>query len=230
MHHATDSHAIYNRTDITGNGHGSELGNGHRNGHCDEDGNGKGKINKMRKSRQRMATWNVTGLGDHIPEIVEIMKKRKIAVLGISDSKTKGSGSKQIDINFVYTWSERGTHADNGSGFILDEQHSQAIVEIIPINLRLIHMKIQAKNTIENYTQCYAPLNTDEEDVKDEFFENLHDTLEDIPSTEQIYLMGYFNGKVGTEDVCTQTIWDHTEEELGMTLEKDFWRYEQVTT
>ena len=60
-------------------------------------------------------------------------------------------------------------------------------------------MKIQAKNVIENYTQCYAPLNTDEEDVKDEFFENLHDTLGDIPSTEQIYLMGDFNGKVGNE-------------------------------
>ena len=101
-------------------------------------------------------TWNVTGLGDHIPEIVEIMKKRKIAVLGISDSRTKGSGSKQIDINFVYTWSGRDTHADHGVGFIVDEQHSQAIVEIRPINLRLIHMKIQAKNTIENYIQCYT--------------------------------------------------------------------------
>ena len=146
-----------------------------------------------------MATWNVTGLGDHIPEIVEIMKKRKIAVLGISDSRTKGSGSKQIDSNFVYTWSGRDTHADHGVGFIVDEQHSQAIVEIRPINLRLIHMKIQAKNTVENYIQCYAPLNTDEEDVKDEFFENLHDTLADIPSSEQIYLMGDFNGKVGHE-------------------------------
>ena len=44
--------------------------------------------------------------------------------------------------------------------------------------------------------------NTDEEDVKYEFFENLHDsidTLADIPSTEQIYLMGDFNGKVGNE-------------------------------
>ena len=60
-------------------------------------------------------------------------------------------------------------------------------------------MKIQAKNIIENYIQCYAPLNTDEEDVKDELFENLHDTLAHIPSTEQIYLMGDFNGKVGNE-------------------------------
>ena len=179
-----------------------------------EKGNRKGKI------RERMATWNVTGLGDHIPEIVEIMKKMKIAVLGISDSSTKGSGSIQIDSNFVYTWSGRDTHADHGVGFIVDEQHSQAIMEIRPINLRL-HLKIQAKNVIENYIQCYAPLNTDGEDVKDEFFENLHDTLADIQSTEQIYLMG---------DVCTQTIWDHTEEVLGMTMEKGFWRYVQVTT
>ena len=39
-----------------------------------------------------MATWNVTGLGDHIPEIVEIMKKRKIAVLRISDGSGGNTG------------------------------------------------------------------------------------------------------------------------------------------
>ena len=54
--------------DITGNGHG--------NGHCDENGNG----NRKRKSRERMATWNVTGLGDHIPEIVEINRPRAIVI------------------------------------------------------------------------------------------------------------------------------------------------------
>ena len=35
--------------------------------------------------------------------------------------------------------------------------------------------------------------------LKTSYFENLHDTLADIPSTEQIYLMGDFNGKVGNE-------------------------------
>ncbi len=88
-------------------------------------------------------------------------------------------------------------------------------------------MKIQAKDTIENYIQCFAPLNTDEEDVKDEFFENINDTLPDIPSTE---LWEISTVKWGMKDVCTQTIWDHMEEELGMTMEKDFWRYAQVTT
>ena len=129
--------------------------------------------------------------GDH--------EEEAIAVLGISDSRTKGSGSKQIGSSFVYTWSGRDTHADHGVVFIVDEQHSEYIVEIRPINQRLIHMKIQAKNTIDNNIQCYATLNTDEEGVKDEFFENLHDTSADIPSTDQIYLMGDFNGKMGNE-------------------------------
>ena len=52
------------------------------------------------------------------------MKKRTIAVLGISDSRTKGSGSKQIDNNFVYTWSGRDIHADHVIGFIVYEQCS----------------------------------------------------------------------------------------------------------
>ena len=139
----------------------------------------KRETERKKVEKARMATWNVTGLGDHIPEIVEIMKKRKIAVLGISDSRTKG---------LVATLCIHGvedTHADHGVGVIVDEQHSQATVEIRPINLRSIHMKIQAKDVIENYMQCYAPLKTDEEDDKDEFFENLHDTLADIPSTER---------------------------------------------
>ena len=51
-----------------------------------------GVLDDRKKSRERMATWNVTGLGDHIPEIVEIMKKRKIAVLTISDGSGGNTG------------------------------------------------------------------------------------------------------------------------------------------
>ena len=62
---------------------------------------------------------------------MDIMKKRKIVVLIISDSRTKGSESKQIDNSFVYTLSGRNTHADHADhvvGFMVDEQHRQVIV------------------------------------------------------------------------------------------------------
>ena len=91
-------------------------------------------------------------------------------------------------------------------------------------------MKIQAKNTIDKYIQCYAPLNTRMKEGKDELFDRLHDTLADIPSTQQIYLMGYDNGTVGNERRMYTDYWDHTVEELGTTMEKDVWIYVQVTT
>ena len=71
--------------------------------------------------------------------------------LGISDNITKWSGSKSIDNKFVYTCIGRNPHADHGVGFIVDDKHSQAIVEIRPMHLRLIRMEIHANNTIENY-------------------------------------------------------------------------------
>ncbi len=77
------------------------------------------------------------------------------------------------------------------------------------------------KNVIENYIQCYAPLNTDEEDVKDEFFEN----------QQSIYLMGYFNGKVGNERrMYTDYLRPHGRGTRNDNAERLLWRYVQVTT
>ena len=43
------------------------------------------------------------------------------------------------------------------------------------------------------------PRSADEEEVKHEFFESLHDTLADTPSTEQIISNGRSHRKVGNE-------------------------------
>ena len=48
----TDNHVIYNRTDITGNGHLNEHGNGHGHGHCDGNGNGKGQEKRKQKEEK----------------------------------------------------------------------------------------------------------------------------------------------------------------------------------
>ena len=105
LHQATDNHGIYNRTDITGNGHRNEHGNGHGNGHC--DGNGKGNIKK--KSREKVATWNVTGIGDHIPEIVEIMKKRKLPCQEYRTAERKDLDQNRLTATCIYMEWKRHT-------------------------------------------------------------------------------------------------------------------------
>ena len=51
-----------------------------------------GVLDDRKKVEKGWQRGKVTGLGDHIPEIVEIMKKRKIAVLRISDGSGGNTG------------------------------------------------------------------------------------------------------------------------------------------
>ena len=38
------------------------------------------------------------------PEIVEFMTQRKISMLGIADTRKKGTETKEIDANYVLIW------------------------------------------------------------------------------------------------------------------------------
>ncbi len=42
---------------------------------------------------------------DKEPAIVALMEKKKISVMGLADTRKKGTGTTQIDANFVLVWS-----------------------------------------------------------------------------------------------------------------------------
>ena len=46
----------------------------------------------------------------------------------------------------------------------------------------------------------YAPMLSATPDAKDEFYENLASTIRNIPSTEQLVLLGNFNARVGADN------------------------------
>ena len=60
------------------------------------------------------------------PEIVESMTQRKISILGIADTRKKGTGTKEIDANYVLIWNgvSKEKRAVRGVGFII--QHDKA--------------------------------------------------------------------------------------------------------
>ena len=58
---------------------------------------------------------------DKEPEIVAFMEKKKISIMGLADTRKKGTGTKQIDSNFVLIWSgvKEEQRAVHGVSFIL---------------------------------------------------------------------------------------------------------------
>ena len=134
------------------------------------------------------------------PEIVEFMTQSKISILGITDIRKKGTGTREIDSNFVLIWSgvSKEQRAEHGVGFIIHPDKAKELVSMEFISERLIKIGIREGKQTINYIQVYAPCNdsySDEE--KDSFFEQLSDLISSIPDREDLYVMGDFNGRVG---------------------------------
>ena len=87
------------------------------------------------------------------------MTQRKISILGIADTRKKGTGTKEIDANYVLIWSGecKEKRAVHGVGFII--QHDKAkkkkkkrtLVNTEFASERLLKISIREGNKINHY-------------------------------------------------------------------------------
>ena len=163
----------------------------------DQDGE---RIGKGKGQRERTSTWNVSGIRDKEPEIIEFMRRWRVPVMGISECRRKGTGIQQVHEDYVLIWSgvnvtARATH---GVGFILHPDTAKNVLETEFISERIIKIRVGGEQNILNFIQAYAPCNdTYNEEQKEEFFEKMADTLSTVPDGEELVVMGDFNGRVG---------------------------------
>lgn len=52
----------------------------------------------------RMGTWNVRSLKGKEQELIKEMKRYDLDVLGVSETRWKGSGAESIDDHYVIFW------------------------------------------------------------------------------------------------------------------------------
>ena len=108
-----------------------------------------------------MCTLNICGIKDKDPDIVQFMKKWKISVLGISDCRLKGNGTKQIQDNYVLTWSgvsmrERAIH---GVAFVMQPDRAKKVLGTEFVSERRVKTGLKCKHNNETIIQIYAPCN-----------------------------------------------------------------------
>uniref|UniRef100_A0A0B7B812 Uncharacterized protein n=2 Tax=Arion vulgaris TaxID=1028688 RepID=A0A0B7B812_9EUPU len=91
----------------------------------------------------RIATWDISGLGDKTTEIVEYMIKHKITIMGVADTRRKGQGIKKIHKDFIFTWrgTQPGETNKHGVGFVIAPAAAKYILEIEYTSERIIHIR-----------------------------------------------------------------------------------------
>ncbi|XP_063611353.1 craniofacial development protein 2-like [Penaeus indicus] len=129
-------------------------------------------------------------------EIAETMKQRKVKILCVQEVRWKGGGVREIGEGYklYYSGSRPG---GNGVGIILDEELKQRVVEVQRPSDRLMSIKVLAGKSLINIVSSYAPQIGCEDQEKEEFREQLEQSVREIPKEEEIILGADLNCHVG---------------------------------
>ncbi|XP_008481019.1 craniofacial development protein 2-like [Diaphorina citri] len=134
-------------------------------------------------------------LNRRVEECIDVLQERKLDILGLSETKWKGKGTKEIRGGHHLYWSG-GVNGRNGVGIILSDKMNEIVVDVNYVSDRLMIIKLKIDPVrILNLIQCYAPQAGSDDQEKQNFEQLLEDKIQD-PNT---LVMGDLNAQVGCD-------------------------------
>lgn len=103
----------------------------------------------------RVGTLNVGSLTGKFLELVDMLKKKKVDVICIQETKWKGSSTKEA--NGFKLWYSGVGNTRNGVGILISSLLKENIVEVSRVSDRIMKIKLIVNEEIVNFVSVYAP-------------------------------------------------------------------------
>uniref|UniRef100_A0A1U7WEL6 Craniofacial development protein 2-like n=1 Tax=Nicotiana sylvestris TaxID=4096 RepID=A0A1U7WEL6_NICSY len=149
-----------------GQGLGGELG-------C-KGGKGNKGVHQL-----RIGSWNVGSLTGKSIELAKILKKRRVNIACVQETRWAGSSARDSD--GYKLWNFGTQTGKNGVGILVDMELRESVVECIV-----------------NVVSAYAPHMGLDEEVKRRFWDGLDEIIRQVPPTKKLFIGGDFNGHIGS--------------------------------
>ena len=149
------------------------------------------------KSTTRIGTWNVWTLYQcgKLAQLCKEFGNYRMDIMGISEMRWTGSGKLISDGKTVFYSGHEDLHI-RGVGLMLNKEAAQALTGWKPVSERIITARFQSTYMKTIVIQVYAPTEEAEECDKDAFYEQLQDTINEIPSHDVRSLIGDLNAQI----------------------------------
>ena len=108
-------------------------------------------------------------------------------------------GEFNSDDHYIYYCGQESLRR-NGVAIMVNNRVRNAVLECNLKNDRMILVHFQGKPFNVTVIQVYDPTSSPEEDVVEQFYEDLQDLLELTPKKYIIFIIGDWNEKVGIEE------------------------------
>ena len=144
----------------------------------------------------RFATLNVGTLTGRSRELSDLLKRRRIDIACIQETKWKGAKSR--DIGEGYKLFYHGiTSSRNGVALAVSENLRDSITAVDRISDRLMSIRIATGTTTAHVISCYAPQPGCAAEERDRFWTQLESHVGTIDANEPLFIGGDLNGHVG---------------------------------
>lgn len=173
----------------------------------------KGKSNNNQAQdnqgiRLRFISWNLGTLNDRSTALLEDLRKQKINIAILQDTKMIGKGC--VDMEEYTHYYSSVEKADYGVGVLLHKELEEnlSVMNVNYINSRLIHLRLRVKgiNMILNVASLYAPQVNLDKEMKKNLWDDFDRLMIKIPANEQIIFGGDFNAHVGKIDTGCERV------------------------
>uniref|UniRef100_A0A2C9LCX7 Endonuclease/exonuclease/phosphatase domain-containing protein n=1 Tax=Biomphalaria glabrata TaxID=6526 RepID=A0A2C9LCX7_BIOGL len=173
---------------------------------------------KNRSSTLKLGTWNVrtlqTGLNENLPDIEDVRKsaiindelsRLKVDIVALQETRLADSGSiKEKDYSFFWQGKTESEVREHGVGFAVKNTLLNTVELKCNGSERLLSLRLKTSIGHVTLIYAYAPTLSSTPEAKDMFYDNLSSALSEIPTTEQVIILGDLNALVGSDN----SAWD----------------------
>ena len=147
------------------------------------------------------------------------MARVNVDILGISELKWTGMGEFNSDDHYIYYCGQEALRR-NGVAIIVNKRVQKTVLGCNLKNNGRVSVHSQGKPFNITVIQVYAPTSNAEEAEVEWFHEDLQDILELTPAKYVLFIIGDWNGKVGSQETPGVTgkfglgMWNEAEQRL----------------
>lgn len=151
----------------------------------------------------------MTGLAENLNNISDArktavindeLKRLNVDIATLQETRLADSGTLR-EKDYTFYWQGKGSDEprEYGVGFAVKNTLLRTVEPGSNGSARLLTLRLNTTEGPVTLVSVYAPTLAATPEAKDEFYENLAATVRNIPSTEQLVLLGDFNARVGAD-------------------------------
>lgn len=187
----------------------------HKNQIVTEKKKQKRRRQDIKKNIVRIGTWNVNTLlrPGKVQEVAIELKRYKVDIAGLQEIRWSGEG--KIDKGEYEIWyAGEKKQGYGGTAFLVQDKLKKKILQFKAINGRLSYIRVKFEPNNLSVINVYAPTEQANEEIKQEFYNELEKLYDEVPKRDTLIILGDFNAQVGRETCYREIANIHTIHEV----------------